>query len=274
MRKWRVLLVLLGVLGLLALPALAQSGNAVVNTDFLNMRVGPGVQYERVATVAYGQTMTLIARDAAGQWVQGVLPTGVSGWVNAYYLVTTVNILSLPIGVPSQPTPPPQVVGLAGVVNTGNLNLRNGPAANFGILAKLPRGTTLTLTGRNGDARWVQVNVNGLVGWVSARYLLVNGAVISLPVISGTGVTPGYVEPVPSGGSSGIVTAGALNVRYGPNAFSPVLTQLRQGQGVNLAGRNATGTWLLVQLADGRIGWVNGAFISTSYPIGSLPIKG
>ena len=31
---------------------------------------------------------------------------------------------------------------------------------------------------------------------------------------------------------------------------------------------------LLVQLADGRTGWVSATFISTSFPISSLPVRG
>ncbi len=250
----------------------AQGYDAYVNTSFLNMRVGPGATYELIATVPQGTTMRLIARDAAGTWVQGVLSTGVSGWVNSTYLVVLINIYALPIGIPNTPTIPAQTV-ISAAVNTSFLNLRNGPAANFSIVAKLARNDQVTLVGRNGDAKWVQViTSSNLQGWLSARYLISYGVVANLPVTSGTGVTPGYVEPVPTGGSSGIVATNALNVRTGPSIYFSRFETLPQGTGVNLAGRNATGTWLVVQLADGRTGWVNASYVYTTYAIVTLPI--
>jgi N-acetylmuramoyl-L-alanine amidase len=252
----------------------AQGYDAYVNTSFLNMRVGPGASYERVATLSQGTTMRLIARDAAGTWVQGVLSTGVSGWVNASYLVVLINIYNLPIGVPSTPSIPAQSA-FGAVVNTAFLNLRNGPAANFSIVAKLSRGDQVTLVGRNGDAKWVQViTATNLQGWLSARYLISYGVIANLPITSGTGVSDGFVEPVPTGGSSGIVATAQLNVRTGPSIYFSRFETLPQGTGVNLAGRNATGTWLVVQLADGRTGWVNASYVFTTYPIATLPILG
>lgn len=277
MKRALTLLTLILMLISLVLPSAAQAQqpvDAIVNTAFLNMRVAPNPTSTRVAVLPSGTPMRLVARDTTGRWVQGVLNTGVSGWVNASYLQVFININALPIGVPSQAVPPTVITGQA-TVNTGAQNVRSGPAANFSIIARLTRGDVVTLVGRNGDARWVQVVTSGGVnGWMSARYLLPNVPIASLPITSGTGVTPGFVQPVPSGGSAGIVAANVLNVRLGPGVHFRSFTRLTQGTGVNLAGRNAAGNWLLVQLADGRTGWVNAAFISTSFPISSLPVRG
>lgn len=277
MKRPSILFILALMLLSLALPSAAQAQqpvDAIVNTAFLNMRVAPDPTSTRVAVLPSGTPMRLVARDATGRWVQGVLNTGVSGWVNASFLQVFININALPIGIPSQVVPPQPITGQA-TVNTGAQNVRSGPAANFSIIARLTRGDVVTLVGRNGDARWVQVVTSGGVnGWMSARYLLPNVPIASLPVTSGTGVTPGFVQPVPSGGSAGIVATSVLNVRLGPGVHFRSFTRLTQGTGVNLAGRNAAGNWLLVQLADGRTGWVNAAFISTSFPISSLPVRG
>lgn len=261
----------------LALPSAAQTPqpvDAIVNTAFLNMRVAPDPTSQRIAVLPAGTPMRLIARDLSGRWVQGVLTTGVSGWVNVSFLQVFININALPIGVPSQTVPPQPVIGQA-VVNTGAQNVRSGPGANFSVIGRLTRGDVVTLVGRNGDARWVQVvTSSGLNGWMSARYLRANIPIVTLPVTNPTGVTPGFVQPVPSGGTAGIVTAGALNVRLGPGVHFRSFARIPQGTGVNLVGRNAAGTWLLVQLADGRIGWVSAQFISTSFPIFELPVRG
>ncbi len=277
MKRVLTLLLLAIMLIGLALPSAAQvpqPADAVVNTPFLNMRVAPDPTSARIAVLPAGTPMRLVARDAAGRWVQGVLNTGVSGWVNASFLLVFVNINALPIGIPSQVVPPPPLTGLA-TVNTGAQNVRSGPGANFSIIDRLRRGDVVTLVGRNGDARWVQVvTSSGVNGWMSARYLLPNIAIVNLPVTNPTGVTPGFVEPVPSGGTAGIVTASALNVRLGPGVHFRSIARLTRGTGVNLSGRNVAGNWLLVQLADGRTGWVNASFISTGFPISSLPVRG
>ncbi len=61
--------------------------------------------------------------------------------------------------------------GLTATVDTSYLNMREGPGTQFGVVAVLPRGTSVVLTGQVSDY-WVQVREpTGLVGWVSSSYL-------------------------------------------------------------------------------------------------------
>lgn len=157
-------------------------------------------------------------------------------------------------------------------VTSYKLNVRRGPGTNFAIITKLDNGQVVNLTGyRNGDATWVQVSLpNNVVGWVSALYVRTSVPVSGLIPITGTTPPP----PPPGSGSlgTGVVMAGALNVRTGPGVSFPAFTTISSGTTVSLLGRNADATWVKVILVDGRQGWVNASYLSTNIPVINLPV--
>ena len=54
--------------------------------------------------------------------------------------------------------------------NKGSLNMRNRPAKNADIIANIPNGTPVGVTGEDGD--WKQIDYYGTSGWVMAKYLI------------------------------------------------------------------------------------------------------
>jgi len=58
-----------------------------------------------------------------------------------------------------------------GVVRTqgGRLNVREQPSTDSRVLGQLANGTTVTVTGQDGN--WYLINYNGLVGFVFGQYL-------------------------------------------------------------------------------------------------------
>lgn len=156
-------------------------------------------------------------------------------------------------------------------VTSYKLNVRRGPGTNFAIITKLNNGQVVPLTGyRNGDATWVQIALpNGVLGWVSALYINTSIPVSGLIPVTGTTPPP----PPPSGVlGTGVVIAGSLNVRTGPGVEYPAFTTISNGATVSLLGRNAAATWVKVILVDGRQGWVNASYLSTSIPVINLPV--
>lgn len=270
-RHYRLLIALFAfvVLSLLAAGVSAQQPNGIIaNASRINLRSGPGANYAIVVQMSAGQQVFLLGTNADGSWINVQLVGGQTGWVRATYVQVTGNVGQLPVNAPT---------GLSNATVTAYfLNIRNGPGANFEIVGRLSRGQAFDVNGRNADASWVRINVPGGVqnGWVSGRYVASNIRVWDLPVVSNTGVFPTFPQPVPTGGQTGVVTAGNLNVRYGPGTGFGTFDRLANGEGVSLIGRNGAGNWLLVQLANGVTGWVNAGFIRTSFPIASLPIRG
>lgn len=80
----------------------------------------------------------------------------------------------------------PSYSGLPPVLNfqlTYNMKFRAGPGTQFDELARVPRGTTIVVTGRTSDGLWVRGEYNGAFGWLAAQYGTLNGDVMRLPVI-------------------------------------------------------------------------------------------
>ena len=64
-----------------------------------------------------------------------------------------------------------------GVVIASSLNMRSGAGAEYDLLAKVPRGTTLTVIGiatENSD--WFKVSYNGQEGYMSSEYIINAGS--------------------------------------------------------------------------------------------------
>jgi hypothetical protein len=75
-----------------------------------------------------------------------------------------------------------------------NLNMRSGPGLNYDVVGSLPVGTTVPATGSNADRSWWQVNVQGVLAWVSASFstqLGICSNVLVVPIPASPTVRPG-----------------------------------------------------------------------------------
>lgn len=63
----------------------------------LNVRSGPGTNFEPIATVSRGQIVELLGRDSSSTWLNIRTPGGVVGWSSARYLDTSYPLSSLPV---------------------------------------------------------------------------------------------------------------------------------------------------------------------------------
>jgi uncharacterized protein YraI len=102
-------------------------------------------------------------------------------------VLTAVLVLTPPLALAQLDGP--AVGSVVRVANTDGqrLNVRAGPAADQPVVARVPAGETLTVTGlaqTAGMTLWVPVRtVTGQNGWVSAAYVvvLVSGPVVGTP---------------------------------------------------------------------------------------------
>lgn len=232
---------------------------AVVNTGALNVRSGPSPAYPSIAVVTSGQQLLLIGRNASATWVKVQIPNGQQGWVNVYYVQTSASVVALPIV--DAPVDPGHAIG---VVNTGAVNVRTGPGAQYNSIAVLGSGTAVTLIGRNADATWTKVRLsNGIEGWIGSGLLQTNVPIWSLSIVE---------SPPPE--NAAVINVGALNVRHGPGTGYGVFAVVYRGQVVTLVGRSAYGTWAQVRIPSGALGWVNSNYLLSDVPYNSLPVTG
>ena len=194
---------------LAATPAPAGGPTAYVNTGRLNVRTGPGIRYDVVTMIDQGQTMTLLGRNQPATWVKVHLPNGTEGWVSAYYIRASVTISSLPV-VDAPATP------LSAAVTVSALELRAGPGPNYGLLATLGQGQTMSLLGRTSDSAWVKVSVPGKgEGWVPAQ------VIVRLPgAENGLATTP-FQASVPLSSLAVVATPAAPRVTLSISSVRP-----------------------------------------------------
>jgi hypothetical protein len=78
-------------------------------------------------------------------------------------------------------------------VNVRLLNVRSGPGTSYAVLMRIRRSETYPIAGRNSTTTWLQLNINGTLGWVSARYVTAVNAELA-PVVPPEGCTR-YIAP-------------------------------------------------------------------------------
>lgn len=115
LRRWLSVGVLIAVIvgGLGISPVThAQDGADAVTQYQLNMRTGPGLDYDVLTVLASQTGLTLEARDADASWLLARTADGAHrGWVASLYLTfgDGVNALALPLSDEVMPAPPPVI---------------------------------------------------------------------------------------------------------------------------------------------------------------------
>jgi uncharacterized protein YraI len=142
----------------------------------LNVRATPDITGAILTRINRNESYPVVGRNSQNTWLQ-INVNGTVGWVAARF-VTTFNIGAVPV-VGAQPVPPPgQGGGQTGQITVTaspyTVNLRQGPGTNFSRIARIPAGSTAALVGRNALNQWYQVNYNGIVGWVSAEFVVLS----------------------------------------------------------------------------------------------------
>lgn len=126
-----------------------------------------------------GQQLSVIARNPTGLWLEVVHPTnGWIGWMNFSGLTLNGSVASLPI---KDTTP---IIRNIVIVNTGRLNLRAGPGAQYVSLWSFPGGTVLDVTGRHPTLPWIRVEGPWGVGWVRIMYIIFRGDWSAVPLVT------------------------------------------------------------------------------------------
>lgn len=79
--------------------ATSVQATVIVNGARLNIRSGPGTNYGIVGKANRNDSVTVLARNEAGDWVQIALPASTDGfgWVAASYLRMSSNVSDLPV---------------------------------------------------------------------------------------------------------------------------------------------------------------------------------
>ena len=204
-----------------------------------------------------------------------------------------------------------QLTGLSAVIagSGDGVNLRADAAHDASIVTTLTDGTVVdlridmvdTVRDPDGVTRWWPVSVGGKDGWVSGYYLKNPDAVSSESVATlaptavatttATAPTPGPTSAAPGApfDFTGEIVAGIqaevngggndVNLRATPAADGEVVTRLNDGSTITLridttdTVTDAAGTRWWPVTADGKDGWVAGAYLRSKPDSGTAPTQ-
>jgi len=149
---------------------------ANITAELVNLRSGPGNDYDVLEIIAAGAKVEIVGKTKDGEWVMVRAEDEQEGWIHKDLLEPERGARIAVITPPPTPTPrPPQIaVELA--------NLRSGPGAGYDLVTTLPQGTIFTPEARNKNGDWVFGSTpQGKRGWLFANLLSKFDYINSLP---------------------------------------------------------------------------------------------
>lgn len=131
-------------------------------------KIGPGPEYADLRMLTAGFAASTAGRNDDGSWLLLQLSESVRCWTPANVGTLDGDLLGLPvvetplIVSTETPTPVPDCV----FTFLEKTNCRSGPGVIYDYLTSGNPGQPASVNGRNRDASWYQVQLNGTICWV------------------------------------------------------------------------------------------------------------
>jgi len=235
--------------------SLFQSVDGATSASDVNLRTGPGADYDVVTTLPPDTAMTV-----TGGEVNAFIPVkvdGMFGWVATDWVERGAVALEQ-TAAPSQP-------GTATAIQA--VELRDAPLDEAAAMGTIPSVAAVTLTGEAQDG-FLRVVYNGQEGWADAAYLEVADNSSSVDLVQAqVAEAPAQAEdaalaPAPNPDSPVGAQATAtnnVNLRAQPSATAQILSVVPVGSPVILTGSQANG-YLNVRVG-GQAGWIDSRYL-------------
>ena len=253
----------------------AQTGNPTVTVGGdMNVRSGPGEEYDRIGGAFAGEAFAITGKNADGDWWQ-IDFDGQDGWIYAPF-VTATDADNVPVVGSSMEETPAPAAGTEtaapeaeGPVVTigGDMNIRQGPGTDFARIGGASEGEEFDITGKSADGEWWQIDFDGEAGWVYAAFVTATNAE-NVPTVE----APTAQTPVTAPGSTGVgqapgvavATVGEdVNVRNGPGTEYDRIGGATAGEAYTITGKSADGEWWQIDFA-GQSGWIYGPLVTAT----------
>lgn len=144
----------------------------VTASPSLKVRSGPGLDFDSIGLLRYGDLVQKLDASADGEWFKVTNQDGtLIGWSASDYLVGVHD--------PGSQTPPPTTPVPEHKdknwyrVNTVTLNIRESPNLNSKVVGKVNKNDTIPALDDSSDPKWAQIQkLDGQIGWCSKDYLV------------------------------------------------------------------------------------------------------
>jgi uncharacterized protein YgiM (DUF1202 family) len=260
----------------------------VIAADATAMRDAPNGSGDNMPILSQGQEGFLINISRDSNFVQIELGDGTQGWVpfNSTLPRTgtptdqleesqLVSVATIPVAVPATvggviPVVP-ATFGLDTphiVINTGFLNARSGPGAQYTIVATLPGGTELAVIGKAEDGVWYLTQGAFGKGWINNEFVIFRGSIDAVPVIHDAAVGTIGTLSTPTATVAGVVTIYAA-----PGTNFGAIGSLTGPIDVVVVARTADFTWVQLNTSLG-FGWALASQVILRGDTSQIPIVG
>ena len=131
-------------------------GAATVNATSLNIRSGPGQEYETTSTIGNNAIIVILERTSS-EWYY-INYSGAKGYVSAEYLKDELT---------------KENFSATGTVVGDDVYLRTGPSTDNSPITTYSTGATMSVIGINEG--WYKVRVDGYTGYMRSDYMEITG---------------------------------------------------------------------------------------------------
>jgi len=223
--------ILVAILLLLALSswstvALASANAVVVQSDSVNVRVGPGLSYANMGQVKKGDKLAILAEK--NKWYQVRLSGDKIGWV-ASWLIDNTDVSS--------------ATNKVGIVKVPNTTVFKSADASSSVLGTIEQSQKVTIMYQEQD--WTQILYNGTAGWVKSSF------------IQGTQETSGSSNTSNTSDNdikTVTVTQPNTKLRIDPDQNGRVVKTAKVGKQFDYLSKD--GKWYKVRDSDGSVGYI------------------
>jgi len=230
LHRLRCIFIITNLLILFTFVGIADAKIATIDVESMNVRNGPGTEYQIIHKLKKGTTYEIIEEN--NNWYKIKITSETEGWI-AGWLVTTNEKPATNQVTSTNLTNKVQVIES----KITGLNVRTGPSTTFSVVQSINPEQYYEIIENNGE--WSKIKLNATTtGWV------VNELVTFQEKESDTVMLERSV----------IVTADILNIRSEPNTSAAVIEKLKNGQTIKLL--EVKDGWYKIAFND-ITGWIS-----------------
>jgi len=227
----------------------------IANTSFLNLRVGPGTQYDILMKVAGGTPLPVLGVASDGVWYQVATDLG-PAWVNVEFTIARGNFSDVPL-VSFQSSSPAAASGAASAASASTSSIPStggGDALALGVtvesadLRAQPSGQAFIVSALFGDANTIYplLSITSAEGFVWAQ--------LSVPGVGAAWTDRFRLRPLGCSGVSIGVVKSTAQIRFDGIANRQTFSL---DAGTEVFGLELRGSQILVQLVDTTRGLID-----------------
>jgi len=211
--------------------ALANANSVVVESDSVNVRVGPGLSYSNMGQVKKGDKLAILAEK--NKWYQVRLSGDKIGWV-ASWLIDNTEVSSAT-----------NKVGIVKVPNTTVFQKNNSDSEVLGTIEQSQKVTVMYQ-----EQNWSQILYKGTAAWVKSQF------------IQGTQETSSSSNTSSDDIKTVTVTQANTKLRIEPNDNGRVIKSINVGKKFDYLSKS--GNWYKVRDSDGSVGYIASWLVTIS----------